>query len=750
MKKIINRFLSILILCSLLASLLSACAKPEVSIPSSMTIDTEKIVETTVETILKSNTEPEDSTVPDSSEIWKEYLGDVETFVDALVTNQIGYFYDVFPAYVRLSNGTEISGIAYSDYSKCYVNDDETKGCYLAGFIPYCGELEISSEEFDSGLEIYNLDYQDEVVSFALAYKSDPFTDHCVVYGKYVQYGVDESGSLYYTESSYDKNIVNESIGSLYSYDQQRYLYDLEQGNYTGIAGASLSSAIDYKELETEINRILEKQDFNFSTVKIETYAYYAQEAVQSFFLSMQEENFLGYDVDYLADITSKLDPMECYRITNDGMMVLKLEEGNEASSLCKWIVGSVCVVVAAVGMVGSVVFVECPPLSAAAGALSGVAVEIFMQVVLESKSLDSIKWSRVALSAATGAVSGYLGPYVLAQYGGKFAAYFIVDSIIDGFLGAAEKAILTWMDGGDATAIAKSFGIGFALGFGLSAAFKGIGVLCEKLASKMAPALEKVARKVAPKLTRNVSDSIEKGANALSGLKKVADDSPFHSIYIANKMKVKQGVKLRNDGSDELLDKSIRSLKKTDIMNADGDIISKQTLREVAAKANDGDIIGYFYLDGETVNIIKKNSAIGVVFDSSKYQSVCFPTEFNPNRKETFLEAAKLLKESWLNDPSLMPESIAVTIKNSGKELEDISANDLKTIIQKSDFVLHENLDMKTVTLVDRSVHDKALGGISHLGGFAVAKYIKNQIGKSYFDRFIAAAASVAAETVT
>lgn len=752
---IMNRLLSVILSVCLVVSLLSGCGKQE-TIPSStnVDVDTDAIVKETVETILQNadDTDGVDDVLEDASSIllsdnWEDYLGDTETFVYGLVANQIGYFYDVFPAYVRLSNGTEVSGIAYTDYSECYANEDETKGCFLAGFIPYIGETIIPDAEFNAGLEIYNIDYQDDIASFVLAYKSDAFTDHCVVYGKYLKYGVDLSGSLYYEEELYDKNSVDESVGSLYSYDEQRYLYDLDQGNYTGITGNSLSSEIDYEALEAEINRVLEEQDFNFATVDIETYAYYAQEAVESYFLSMQEETFLGYDVDYLIEITSELDPMECYRITNDGMMVLTLAEGNEATSLCKWIVGSVCVVATIVGVVGSYVFIECPPLSAAAGAISGTAIEIFMQVVLESRSLDSLNWTKVALSAATGAVSGYLGPYVYAQYGQKFAQYFIIDSVIDGVLGASERAMIAWIDGGDAADVAKAFGWGFVLGAGLSAAFKGIGVACEKLASKMAPALNKAAERVAPKLCAKVSKMSSSAANALNGLKKLADDSVFHSEYIARKISQNQLNKLLEEGSDELVDKAFNALKKADILDADGNIITKQTLREIFEEASDGEVLAHFNLDGEIVQIIKKNGAVGVLFDPSKYQTVTLPKGLLDDREINFEEAAKLLKQSWIDDPSLIPDSIAKAIQNTGKELEDLEATALVDIIQKSDFVLHENLDLQTITLVARKVHDKALGGISHMGGYALAKFMKENMGIKFFDRFITSASTVAAE---
>ena len=105
--------------------------------------------------------------------------------------------------------------------------------------------------------------------------------------------------------------------------------------------------------------------------------------------------------------------------------------------------------------------------------------------------------------------------------------------------------------------------------------------------------------------------------------------------------------------------------------------------------------------------------------------------------------EAAKLLKENWLDDPSQMPESIKKALQDSNLELEDLMPEDLVEIIRKSDWVLHENVDLKTVTLVARKVHDFAKGGVFHMGGYGLAKYLKEHMGAEFFDRFLSAAST-------
>jgi len=765
MKFMCKKIVSIVLSAALMVSLLGGCSFNKEQQPEVPVINQQEIIEETVERILDeldNNTAETTEEFTDykdvldsgnmlaDSDLWEEYVGDVETIVCGLISNQISYFYDAFPASVVLESGTEVFGIGYTDYEECFVSEDETEICFMAGFIPYSGEIVVPDEQFDQGLFISDLDYPDDNTSFLWGYKSDSYVDHCVIYNQYVQYGIDENGAIFYEAEDYTNDLVDESIGSLYSYDKERYLLDFEVGEFVSVTGTSLVTEIDYTELENEINRILEEQDINLITVDLETSAYIAQEAVTAYLLSMQEETFLGYNVSELVELASELDPLECYRITSDGLLKFPVDEGDEeATTTCKWILGSVTAVAAIAGAVCSCVFIECPPLSAATGAVSGLAMEIFMQVVFESKAPASVDWLKVGISAATGALSGYAGPYVYAQYGTKFATYFMVDSAIDGLIAGAEKALFAWIDGEDGIEILKSFGCGVALGFGVSAAFKGIGKACEKLAENIGPAVEKAANKIAPKLAKKLSKIGSSVDDVLVKFKKVADSSPFHSEYISKKIANNQLIKLQEEATDELAEKAFKALKKEDIFDLDGNLLTKNELRALFDAANDGDVIGYFEIDGEVVKILKKYSAVGVLFDETKYQTVILKDGLIDDRNINFEEAAEMLKKSWIEDASKMPDSIRSAIEEAGLDIESIEAKKLVDIIQKSDYVLHENLDGKTITLVLRSVHDKAKGGIAHMGGYGLIKYIKEKIATDCFDRLLAAAATMFAESV-
>ena len=753
------RFASMVLAICILVSVFSGCGGTNLTQSSSDGIDPSEPIS------VSDNTSPSIAEMPDIqpsslydepvnlefiegqllliSDDWEDYIGDYETIVYGLLTNQLEYKYDVFPAYVELSNGTPVFGLAYTDYSECYTDSTETEAYFTAGFLSSYGEIGIPEEEFNSGLTIYNLDYENEATTFIWKYSSDPFQEHCVIYGQYLIYGVDESGQIFYENRPYDRDTCDEELGSLYSYDEGRYLLEQDLGNYTNIDGLSLSEQIDYDELERQINLYLESQDVNFAQIDIESNLYHAQEAVVTYLLSIQEESFLGYDVDLLVNEAQNLDPKECIRMTSDGISVVDIDDipNSGAEPLVKWLVGTSCVILTAVGMVGSVVFIECPPLSAASGAVAGAAIDMFMQVVIENASLEEVNWSKVAMAAVTGAVSGYLGPYMMANFSG--ASYFVADSALDGLLGGIEHAATAWLDGDSGAEIAKQFGFGFALGFAMSAGFKAMGNVAEKIATKASPVLQKLGKTVFPNLSKKVSALSGKFGELIIGLKKVADASPFHSEYISKKLSHRELLRIMDEGSDGLMKKSFDSLKKDGIIDENGDVITKEALEQVFKTAEDGATIGYFKLDDELIHIVKKNGAVGIVFDPQKFQTVTLPFDLINNRNDNFAEAAKILKKQWLDDPSTMPNSLAEAIKNSGIELESMEPEKIVDIIRKSDWVLHENIDLKTVTLVSRSLHDKAEGGIAHMGGFALAKYLKEHMGHIFFERLVSSAAS-------
>ena len=380
-------------------------------------IDTGIIAEIITEEI-RTEAESLESEVPAPVEIssdWKDYVGDLDTFVYGLLEAEYRTKYDVFEACIELDDGSEIYGMGYTDYNGIFESDD--KIYFPAGFIGLIGENPIPTDEADNGLEIIDLNSED-AYGFIYAYSSEPYTEHCVIWNHYLKYGVDEGGTITYEASEYVKEECDEDLGALYSYDEKKYLYDPNVGDYNYISGAALYESIDYSNLEAEVNRILEEQDIRFSDVDIQTSVLIAQEAVNSFLLSIQEETFMGYDVKELIKASEEIDPMECIRLTPDGMLIIdaKMPNYDSPSALVKWVTGISCGIVV-IGCVATDIF--CPPLNPLSGAISSSAVEVFLEVVVNNQNIKNINWAKVGVAAVSGALLAWASPMLAAKSAG-------------------------------------------------------------------------------------------------------------------------------------------------------------------------------------------------------------------------------------------------------------------------------------------------------------------------------------------
>ena len=78
----------------------------------------------------------------------------------------------------------------------------------------------------------------------------------CVVWDTYLQYGIDEAGKVTYSVAEYERGTCNEQLGALYSYDEDRFVFDTVMGGYKPISGTTLSETMDFDSLEQEVNRI--------------------------------------------------------------------------------------------------------------------------------------------------------------------------------------------------------------------------------------------------------------------------------------------------------------------------------------------------------------------------------------------------------------------------------------------------------------------------------------------------------------
>ena len=332
-----------------------------------------------------------------------------EVFVYQELFRQYSLVFDTFNAAMVLEDGTEITGIGFTDYSAYYEADDGTVGYFPAGFIADYGYT-IPESEVENGLVIENLDFSDDEHQFIYAFDTAPFMEHCVIDGQYLKYGVDEHGAITYESSVYVRGVCDESLGALYSYDMNRFVVNPDVGDYIQINGVSLFDHIDYAAVEAEMNQIIAKQNANFSHQEVVSSVHIAQDAIVSYLLSMQEETFLGFSVAELVECANQLDPSQCIRITPDGLIIIDIidETPTTADALTKWLVGAGCFIMVAGSIALEVYMPAARPLSSA---IMGAAVDVFIQVVNENKTLENVQWEKVAVAATSGAMMAWACP---------------------------------------------------------------------------------------------------------------------------------------------------------------------------------------------------------------------------------------------------------------------------------------------------------------------------------------------------
>ena len=743
----------------------------DISVEADGDIDTDAIAEIITEEI-RDEVESLEKETPVPVEIstdWRDYVGDLDTFVYGLLGAEYRLKYDVFDACIELADGTEIYGLGYTDYNGVFESDDKTY--FPAGFISLIGEESIPAEEADEGLEIIDLNTEDSY-GFVYAYDTDSYIEHCVIWNQYLKYGVNEEGTITYESCEYVKGECDEELGALYSYDENKYLFDPNVGDYKYISGASLYENIDYSDLEAEVNRILEEQDINFSDVDIQTSVHIAQEAVNSFFLSMQEETFMGYNVKDLIAAADEIDPMECIRLTPDGMIIIDTQKPEEdsPSALVKWITGISCGIVV-VGCVAMDIF--CPALVPLSGAIASSAVEVFMEVVVSNQNITNINWAKVGVAAVSGALLAWCCPMLAAGAAGGavkilgktlsetavktianltgYAVLAFSNAMVSGATGAA----FTLIDGGSGAEAFDAFKmgalIGGALTIGVSALSEGAGAIIKAINSAHPNNwLMKATAKVGDYLNGYVNDKgvFIKGhqIHFSDDLEKILVPKSVHQATEAAMMELR----VELCGGDMVLADKITQLpsdsnKNFVMKDADGNIIKKADLAKNKGNGTltlsdkcDPDVAKAWAEKGITeIKIVNGDPQFGPYADYSFVPS----KGISSNRDANMIAFRKDLANDWTVNNEKIPPQVKAELQKRGLPLDNFSGDDLKEVFSALKLTLHEGTD-GNVYLMSRPIHES----VGHYGGVALSKaFEKIRIASEWFaDLIVTPAPSV------
>ena len=201
---LLNRIVSAGIAAVILTVTLSGCAEKvtnessEAQTSSSTTISTTvtKQIAETISTAIQEQSLTSFQAEPLAFRV-EDYAGDLDAFVYGLLISEYELCYNVFQASIELPDGDVVYGIAYTDYADYYESDDGS-GFFPAGFLSLIGEPEIPADAIGKGLEITDLEIENGQSGYVYAYECEPFLEHCVIWGQYLQYGVDDHGAITY------------------------------------------------------------------------------------------------------------------------------------------------------------------------------------------------------------------------------------------------------------------------------------------------------------------------------------------------------------------------------------------------------------------------------------------------------------------------------------------------------------------------------------------------------------------------
>lgn len=185
-----------------------------------------------------------------------------------------------------------------------------------------------------------------------LAYTYDSINYHHFVYeDTYVIYYQVDSTTVRYETYENKRENYNLTLGSLYDFDNNQYIYDESIfGEYKNHSAIQLFSEEDYAKLESDLQILSEQQLANGYEVLEFNIVYISPESIQAYLSSEEEDTFFGYNVDELAAAFGAGTALTYNGSTFERSTIIPEEEGyNWKSFLIKMGIGCGIILVGAI-----------------------------------------------------------------------------------------------------------------------------------------------------------------------------------------------------------------------------------------------------------------------------------------------------------------------------------------------------------------------------------------------------------------
>ncbi len=328
-----KRAISLVTCLAMSLSILSGCAKKE----NKNTDNTSRIKVTTV----KPSDPPENA-----DDVNSEEIDDIYSLVCSSVAyklSEAGFETNTGIAYTTENDNYEALGVYYYDDDFNILNDDSLKS---VGFVEIVDDtVPFYQADDEEGLIVVDsIDETEDDTELICTYNYDNIgSSHFVYKDKYVTYYQQSSMRVVYSEQENDPDNYNLELGSLYDYDNNRYLYDEDifSGEYHTHTSAGLFTEEDYDELEKSLKAISEEQEKNGYTVEEYNIVYISPESIQAYIDSEEEDTFFGYSV---SDLTAAFGLGTALEYTEDGLVEADYRQNSLGEYDWKTFLGKVAV----------------------------------------------------------------------------------------------------------------------------------------------------------------------------------------------------------------------------------------------------------------------------------------------------------------------------------------------------------------------------------------------------------------------
>lgn len=299
------KIISSVIAVAMMFSLLSGCAKKDAVEAGNFKSET-SMTSISDTMIVTSNTEfPEITNEIDSGEI-----DDIYSLVCSSVEYKLksaGFETGSGIAYTTENDNYSALGIYYYSNDLNFI-DFGTNSIKTAGFIEIVDDNEdfFQADNENSLIVVDSLEGTDNDTEFICAYNYDNVgSSHFVYKDKYVTYYQQTPMRIVYSETENISSNYDLSLGSIYDYDNNRYIYDesIFNGEYITHSSAGLFTEEDYSELENDFKKNSEEQEKAGYIVEEYTVLYIPPENIQSYIDGGVTDTFFGYSVNDIVNI---------------------------------------------------------------------------------------------------------------------------------------------------------------------------------------------------------------------------------------------------------------------------------------------------------------------------------------------------------------------------------------------------------------------------------------------------------------